>query len=172
MPLTLWRGSQLLGELRMHSPVASLPDRRPRQFHTRSAFLIPAEGVALEGVQQMRVPILDETRVFQDPIEPSVSSKEDALDLRRDNRPVAALEAMTPEEALGIPYAAQLRLVGDAGEEVETRALWLHESRYDPEVFSRIQHGVPGESMDPIPTEAYVRGSVWTVTFVFDPPAT
>ena len=172
MPLTLWRGSQLLGELRMHSPAISLPDRRPRQFHARSAFLIPAEGVALEGVQQMRISVLNETRVFQDPIEPSVSSKEGAPDLRRDNRPIAALEPMTPEEALGVPYAAQLRLVGDEDEELETRALWLHESRYDPDVFSLFQHGIPGESMERIPTEAYVRGSVWTVTFAFDPPAT
>jgi hypothetical protein len=156
----------------VHSPVAPLPDRPPRQFHTQSAFLIPAKGVALEGVQQMRIPVLDETRVFQDPIEPSVSSMQDAADLPRESRPVTALEPMTPEAALGVPYAAQLRLVGDNGEEVETRALWLHESRYDPGIFSLIQHGIPGESMEPIPTEAYVGGSVWTLTFAFDPPAT
>src|SRR5688572_11554651 len=164
MPLTLWRGSQLLGELRMHSPAASLPDRHPRQFHTRSAFLIPAEGVRLEGIQQVCIPVLGETRVFQDPIGPSVSSKEDAPDLRRGNRPVTALEPMTPEEALGAPTAARLRIVGDEGEELETPALWLHESRYDPDVFALIQHGIPGESMEPIPAEVYVRGSVWAVT--------
>ena len=120
----------------------------------------------------MRIPVLDEMRVFQDPIEPSVSSKEDAPSHREENRPVAELEPMLPEDALGVPYAAQLRLVNDQGEELETHVLWLHESRYDLEVFALIQHGIPGEPMEPIPTEAYVGGSVWSVMFAFDPPAT
>lgn len=171
MPLTLWRGSEILGELRMHSGTASTRDRRARQFHTRTAFLIPSAGVELEGVQQVHIPVLDETRVFQNPIEPSVSSQDDALNLSRESRRFAALEPMSPEEALGVPYAAQLRLVGDGGEELETHALWLHESRYDPQIFSLIQNGIPGESMEPIPTEAYVGGSVWTLAFAFDPPA-
>jgi hypothetical protein len=120
----------------------------------------------------MRIPVLKETRVYQDPIEPSISSRQDTPDPIRKNQPVVALEPMAPEEALGVPYAAQLRLVGDDGEEIETRGLWLHESRYDPEIFSLIQHGIPGESVEAIPSEAYVNGSVWTVVFAFDPPAT
>jgi hypothetical protein len=172
MTRSLWRGSELLGDLLMGAPAPPSPDRRPRQFHTLSAFLIPAEGAASEGVQQIRIPILQETRVFQDPIEPAISAKQDAPDPIRKSHQVVALEPMTPEAALGVPHDAQLRVIGDDGEELETRALWLHECRYDPEIFALIQHGIPGESAETIPANTYVNGSVWTVTFAFEPPAT
>lgn len=172
MPITLWRGAQLLGELRMDSPATSSAGERPRQFHRQSAFLIPAEGAALEGIQQGRISFLNKTWVFQDPIEPSISSREDTPALPRKNRPFTELEPMPPDKAGGVPLAAQLRLVGDDGEELDTRAIWLHESRYDPDIFSLIQNGIPGVPMEPIPAEAYVAGSVWTVMFAFDPPST
>lgn len=172
MTRTLWRGSELLGELLMRAPAPRSPHRRPRQFHKVSAFLIPAEGAALEGIQQMCIPVLNETRVFQNPIEPSISSRQDAPDPIRKSQPLAVLRPMTPEEALGVPYSAQLRLVGEDGEELHPRGIWLHERRYDPEIFALVQNGIPGEPVEAIPAEAYVNGSVWDVVFAFDPPAT
>jgi hypothetical protein len=171
MTRTLWRGSELLGELLMRVHTSPSPDRGPRQFLTHSAYLIPAEGVTLNGVQQMRIPVLDETRVFQDTIEPSISSRQDSPDPTRRSRPVVALEPMTPEEALGVPYSSQLRLVGEDGEELQPRAIWLHERRYDSTTFTLIQNGIPGEPVEAIPSEAYVNGSVWDVLFAFDPPS-
>lgn len=174
MTRTLWRGAELLGEFHMRPapPPPPQPYGRSRQFEHLSAFLIPADGATLNGVQQIRIPVLDEVRVFQVPIEPSISSRQDVPASARRSRSLVALEPMTPEEALGVPPAAQLRLIGEDGEELQPRAIWLHECRYDPEIFALVRNGIPGESVEAIPAEAYVNGSVWSVMFAFDPPAT
>ena len=75
-------------------------------------------------------------------------------------------------QVLEARYPVVLRLVGDDGEELQPRAIWLHEHRYDPEIFALLQNGIPGEPVEAIPAEAYVNGSVWNVLFAFDPPAT
>lgn len=117
----------------------------------------------------MRISLDDEPRFFQQSIPPMDSASEPP-DSPEQHRRTAALEPVPPEESGGVSKDDQFRLVNEQNEELDTRSIALCEMRYDAEMFARIQHGIPGEPMEPIPTEAYVGGSVWIVMFSFDPP--
>ena len=172
MAWTLWRGETLLGQVRMESLVSELTNSRPVRLLQYTSFLLPAPGVVLEGVSQTRMPVLDQDRFHQDPVPPAISCREEEAPPSPPPRPFAVLQPMDPDAAAGVPPDRQLRVLNDAGVQLHPRFIHLHEARYEPAIFALLQAGIPGESVDPIPSDAYVDGSVWRFAATFDPPAT
>ena len=71
--LTLWRGNQLLGELRKRAPSPFEQGPRPGRPRLLSAVLVPAvDAPALSGMWQIHVPIGTFSAVEQFPIEPDI----------------------------------------------------------------------------------------------------
>jgi hypothetical protein len=172
MAWTLWRGDTLLGQVRMESLVSELTNSRPMRLLEYTSFLLPAPDAVLKGLSQVRVPVLDQDRFYQDPIEPAISCREEDAPPPPTPRPFAVLQPMDPEAAAGVTPAQQLRVLDDAGVQLHPRFIHLHEARYEPAIFALLQAGIPGEPVDPIPPEAYVNGSVWRFAATFDSLAT
>jgi hypothetical protein len=156
MRRTLWRGDELLGHLMM------------RDDSFTSAYLVPAPGAVLHGVQQTRIPVLGEMRVFQDALEPAISGSEKVPDAASETKPLAELVEVSGAEAIGVPASDQLRVGDDEGAEIRIQSLWLHERRYDLDTLARVRTGFPGVPAERIPDEACVGGSVWDVVFTLD----
>jgi hypothetical protein len=155
--LTLWRGEQLLGELRTRAPS---PRPRPEarvKPPSLSAFLIPAEGApALSGVWQLRFPFGPAVR--QHPVEPDIVA-ERYLRPQQENSGPVALQPMSPEEEAGVPREIQLTVRDAAGTVFLPRQLHLLEVRYEPEHYETARREVPAEAL--------VNGSVWCLFVAF-----
>ena len=148
MTLTLWRGDQLLGELRTR---ASSPRTRRAKPPSLSAVLIPADGApAPSGVWQLCMPFGPVGAVQQHPLEPDVVAE-------RHRRPhqesSGALQPMSPEEAAGVPREVQLTVRDAAGTVFLPRQILLEEVRYEPAHYE--------DALREVPAEALVNGSVW-----------
>ena len=160
MPLTLWHGSTLLGELHERPPspyrVWALHGPHP----TLSAVLLPRPGAPLEGVWQFRHSLSRRAPVFQHAVPPDIVS-ERYRPRARDSGAAAAVapSPMPAERRQGVPREQQFRVVSAAGAEIPIRAVRIEESRYEEKDFA-----VP---LREVPPAALVNGSVWTVFVVF-----
>jgi hypothetical protein len=161
MTLTLWRGDELLGELR----------QRDRSVHERpsshakppslSAFLIPSRDAAdLSGVWQIVWPPEVGIGVQQHAVEVDVVAERSQRAATRVSNPgPVALEPMSAEAVAGVPRAVQLTVRAVDGTVYLPQQLRLQEVRYEPAL-----HDV---ALREAPREALVDGSVWCVFLHF-----
>jgi len=169
MPLTLWRGDQLLGELRTRAPDPHEPPRRPDRPQTLSAILVAAPHAQPMGVWQVQLPLPGSSSIHQYPVEPDIVAERSRHGPGREvNTGHVVLQPMSPEEAKGVPRDVQLT-VQDAGGRVHLPLqIRLQELRYEPE-HDEI-------ALREVPAEALMDGSIWWAIVVFaseiDMPAT
>lgn len=170
MPLTLWRGDQLLGALvaRPRSRYALPPARnKPPQL---SAFLVPApDAAALDGIWQIAMPPGFGIGVQQHAVEPDiVAERERRAATRVSSTGPMPLQRMSPEAAAGVSPDVQLTVRTDDGAVYLPRQIRLQEVRYEPSLFD--------EALREVPRETLIDGSVWYVLIGFasdaDAPAT
>lgn len=158
--LTLWRGEQLLGELRPRPSqrvFGESPRRRPPAL---SAFLVRApDAPPVEGVWQFHhgIPGIG---VQQRAVEPDIVAERYQPGARQQPNPGAGeLKPMSPDEAKGVPPELQLT-VRDSGDRVYLPLqIALRESRFQPEHYANV--------LKEAPPEALVDGVVWTIMVVF-----
>ena len=171
MALTLWRGDQLLGELRPR-PSTHTSTSRGRSSHkppTLSAILVRnSDAARLEGVWQIHSGIPG-IGVQQYPVEVDIVAERYTRGARSPSNPgPVALRPMSPEEARGVATEVQLTVHNAAGRVYLPLQLRLQESRFEPEHYAT--------ALEEAPAEALVDGVVWTVFIVFasdiDAPAT
>lgn len=160
MTLTLWRGEQLLGELRTRPPS---PHARPQPSDkppSLSAFLVPsANGADLRGVWQLHFPIPG-LGVQQHSVEPDIVAQRDQrAAMHRANHGPVALEPMSPEQVKGVPPEMQLTVRDMDGRIFLPRQIRLEEVRYEP-----AHHEV---ALREAPAEALIDGSIWRVFIAF-----
>jgi len=167
MTLTLWRGSQLLGDLLPRS--AEHQKQRAGKPPSLAAFLIrSANAPPCEGVWQFAPPI-PSVGVQQRPVEPDIVAQRYQRATRRQpsSGPVA-LHPMSPDEAKGVPVEQQMTVHDASGRVYRPLQLSLLESRYEPE------HDA--DALREVPPSALADGVVWTVLVDFaselDAPAT
>jgi hypothetical protein len=156
MTLTLWRGDELLGELRARPASPRAAPRSGNKAPSLSAFLIPVcKNAHLTGVWQIHVPMAG-MGVQQHPVEPDIVAQrgEPAAQYNK-RRSSVALEPVTSEEAPGVPEGRQFTVRDDAGKVYHPLQLRLMESRFEPSHFDEVLREVPGEAL--------VDGSVWNV---------
>jgi hypothetical protein len=161
MTLTLWRGSQLLGELRARARSAyEQPPSRPRP-PSLSAFLVPTpQAAALDGIWQIAWPPEAGIGVQQHAIEVDVvAEREQRAATRVTNPGPAALEPMSPEAVAGVPRDLQLTVRTADGATYLPRQIRLEEVRYGPALYEA--------ALREVPREALVDGSVWCVFIAF-----
>ena len=160
MTLTLWRGEELLGELRLRAPSPSECPHASGKPPSVSAFLIPAANRAdLEGVWQIHFPIPG-LGVQQYPVEPDiVADRHRRASTRKTNPGPEALTPMSPEEVKGVPRERQLTVRDAAGQSFLPLQVHLEEVRYEPEYYEVVLRDAPAEVL--------VDGSVWWVLVVF-----
>lgn len=160
MTLTLWRGDQVLGELRMRA--ASPHERPPRADKppTLSAVLIPVDSADLHGVWQVVLPLPGLPLVRQYPVEPDiVAERERRFATRQENPGPVALKPMSPDEARGVPPAVQLTVRDAVGHVYLPSQIRLEEVRYEPAHYDI--------ALREIPAEALINGSVWCAFVAF-----
>lgn len=167
--LTLWRGDQLLGELRTRAPDPHEPPRRPDRPQTLSAMLVAAPNAQPMGVWQVQLPLPGSSSIHQYPVEPDIVAERSRHGSVAEVNPGhVVLQPMSPEEAKGVPRDVQLT-VRDAGGRVHLPLqIRLQELRYEPEHYEI--------ALREVPAEALMNGSVWWAFLVFaseiDLPAT
>jgi hypothetical protein len=169
MTLTLWRGDQLLGELRKRAPSPQDQPRRPGKPPSLSAVLLAAPGARLIGVWQVNPPFPGFAAVQQFPIEPDIVAERARRDATRVVNPgPIALQPMSPEEAQGVPREVQLTVRDADGRVYLPLQVHLQEVRYEPAQYEI--------ALREIPAEALINGSVWCAFIVYasdlDAPAT
>lgn len=169
MTLTLWRGDELLGELRQRPPG---PHDRPRRHDkppSLSAILVAAPGAQPIGVWQVHPPIPGFAAVHQYPVEPDIVAERARRDATRHVNPSqVALQPMSPEAAQGVPRDVQLTVRDAEGRVYLPLQVRLEEVRYEPAQYE--------VALREVPAEALINGSVWCAFVVFasalDAPAT
>ena len=164
--LTLWRGSELLGQLRERPHTGSDAESRGGERPDFTGYLIPRAEVEIHGVIQSR-PFNDARSCTQIPAEPTI-----ATGVRENHPPVSRtrveLQPMSAEDIT--PFEAQLILRGENGAEIPAYGIVLLESRYEPGTFALMKHGALADSVDPIPDDGYINGRVWHVSVSFGSP--
>jgi hypothetical protein len=154
VPLTLWRGEQLLGEIHLRTPLAA---------GTLDGVLLPAAGPPrLASLWQVRVPPPFGEVVMEHPLEPDVVAERGRRDQRATPGPVA-LTPVGPDEAAGLPPERQLQVRDDAGAALPVTLVMLLEHRPD--------RAAPSRELAALPPRALVGGSVWLVTARVDADA-
>jgi PAS domain-containing protein len=158
--LTLWRGDQLLGELRTRAPDPYEPPRRRDRPQTLSAILVAAPKAQPMGVWQVQLPLPGSSSIHQYPVEPDIVAERGRHGSVADVNPgFVALQPMSPEEAKGVPRDIQLTL-RDAGGRVHLPLqIRLQELRYEPEHYEI--------ALREVPAEALMNGSIWWAFVVF-----
>jgi hypothetical protein len=169
MTLTLWRGDQLLGELRKRALSPHDQPRRPGKPPSLSTVVIAAPGAQLIGVWQVNPPFPGFAAVQQFPVEPDIVADRGRREATRVVNPgPIALQAMSPEEAQGVPREVQLTVHDAEGRVYLPLQVRLEEVRYEPAQYEI--------ALGEIPAEALINGSVWCAFIVFasdlDVPAT
>jgi hypothetical protein len=169
MPLTLWRGDQLLGELLERAPNLGVQPRRRDKPPPLSAVLLAAPGAQLSGVWQVHVAIPGFAAVHQYPVDPDIVAERARRYATRSVHPGSvALQPVSPEEAKGVPREAQLTVRDAEGQAYLPLQVQLEEVRYELAQYETV--------LREIPAEALINGSVWCVFVVFaselDAPAT
>jgi PAS domain-containing protein len=169
MTLTLWRGDQLLGELRMRPPDPHEPPRRRDKPQALSAILVAAPNAQLSGVWQVQLPVPGASSIHQYPVEPDIVAERSRHGSGREVNPgPVELQPMTPEEAEGVPREVQLTLQDAGGRVYLPLQIRLQEIRYEP-----THHEM---ALREIPAEALMDGRVWWAFVAFvseiDVPAT
>ncbi len=156
MTLTLWRGDELLGELRARPAVPRAAPRPANKPPSLSAFLIPkVKPCELVGVWQIHVPMAG-MGVQQHPVAPDiVAQRGETTAHYSPHRSSAAQEPMTAEQAQGVPEERQFTVRDNAGKVYRPLQLRLMESRFEPSHFDDVLREVPGEAL--------IDGSVWNV---------
>ena len=169
MTLTLWRGDHLLGELRKRAPNPHEQPRRRDKPPSLSAILVAATDARLVGIWQVHPPVPGFAAVHQYPVEPDIVAERFRRDGTRQVNPgPVALEAMSPEEARGVPREIQLTVHDEEGRVYLPLEVRVEEVRYEPANYQI--------ALREIPPEALINGSVWCAFVVFasdrDAPAT
>jgi hypothetical protein len=157
MPLTLWRGDQLLGTI--HLRASSTPRRI-------DGVLLPADsGARLTSVWQSHLFIPGHVdAVLQTPLEPDIVEERRKRPLIGDSGPMA-LQRLEPGESLGVPPSEQLQVRGRGDGEPRIVSITLQEHRPIP------TH--PDPELATFPSAAVVSGSVWLIWAATDKrPAT
>ncbi|WP_310568906.1 hypothetical protein [Gemmatimonas sp.] len=161
MTLTLWRGNQQLGELRVRA--SSAEERPPSRSRPPSlfAFLVPApEGAALDGVWQTVWPREFGIGVQQSAVEVDIVAEREQRGATRVTNPgPVALEPMSPEAVAGVPWERQLTVRAADGTSYLPAQIQLGEVRYEPALYEA--------ALREVPREALVDGSVWFVFIGF-----
>jgi hypothetical protein len=161
MTLTLWRGNQLLGELRARARSAyERPPSHPRP-PSLSAFLVPApEAAALDGIWQIAWPREAGIGVQQHAVEVDVvAEREQRVATQVTNPGPVALEPMSAEAVAGVPWDLQLTVHAADGVAYLPRQIRLAEVRYEPALYEA--------ALREVPRDALVNGSVWCVLIAF-----
>jgi hypothetical protein len=147
MPLTLWRGDELLGTI--HLRASSTPTK--------------IEGVLLPADSQVRLASVWQSHrfipghidvVMQTPLEPDIVEERFKRPLAKKTGPVA-LRALEPGESLGVPSSEQMQLRGRNDEEPRIVNITLQEHRPSP--------ARPDPELATLPPSALVSGSVWLI---------
>jgi len=160
MTLTLWRGDQLLGELRMRPPDPHEPPRRRDKPHALSAILVAAPNAPLSGLWQVQLPVLGGSSIHQYPVEPDIVAERSRNGSGREGNPgPIELQLMSPEEAKGVPREIQLTVRDADGRVYLPLQIRLQEMRYEPTHQEM--------ALREIPAEALMDGSVWWVFVAF-----
>lgn len=160
MTLTLWRGDQLLGELRVREPVLHAPLRRRDKAQSLSAILIAAPSAQLVGVWQVQLPIPGLSAIHQYPVEPDIVAERSRHGPGREVNPShVVLQPMSPEEAKGVPRDIQLTVQDAGGRAHLPLQIRLQELRYEPEHYEI--------ALREVPAEALMNGSIWWAIVVF-----
>ena len=166
VPMTLWRGSELLGHVRESPDTGADAESRGGERSKFTGYLIPRAEADIHGVIQSR-PFNDARSCTQIPAAPTIVTGVGG------NHPPAptthvALQPMSTEDVT--PLEAQLVLRGENGAEIPAYGIALLESRYEPGTFALMKHGALGDSVDPIPDDVYINGRVWHVSVSFGSP--
>lgn len=169
MPLTLWRGDQLLGELRTRAPDPHEPPRRPDRPQTLSAILVAAPNAQPMGVWQVHLPVPGSSSIHQYPVEPDIVAERSRHGPGREmNTGHVVLQPMSPEEAKGVPRDIQLTVQDAGGRMHLPLQIRLQELQYEPEHYEI--------ALREVPAEALMDGSIWWAIVVLaseiDLPAT
>lgn len=164
--MTLWRGSELLGQLRESPRTGPDADSRGGARSQFTGYLIPRAEVDIHGVIQSR-PYNDSRSCTQIPAEPIIAARAGENHPRPATGPNVDLQPLSAEGTT--PLEAQLVLRGEDGVEIPAYGIILLELRYEPGAFARMKHSL-GDGGDPIPDDAYINGRVWRVSVGFDSP--
>jgi hypothetical protein len=158
--LTLWRGAQLLGELRRRSTPHHSSERSRRREPSLSALLVRQAGAPpLEGIWQIHAGIPG-IGVQQHAVEPDiVAERANRAAQHQSNSGPVALRPMSPEQAAGVAAELQLTVHDATGKVYLPLQLRLQESRFEPEHYASV--------LKEAPAEAIVDGVVWTVFVAF-----
>ena len=147
MPLTLWRGDELLGTI--HLRASSTPTR------IEGALLPRDSQVRLTSVWQSHLFIPGHIdAVMQTPLEADIVEErfKRPLDKGESSR---ALRRLEPDESLGVPPSEQLHVRGRGENEPPLVSITLQEHRPLP------SH--PDPELATFPPSALVAGSVWLI---------
>lgn len=155
MALTLWRGEQLLGELRRRAAMSQQRGPRPERAPMLPAVLLPsADRPVLSGVWQIQ--LVNAGSVAQVPIEPDIVAERS---LRTPAPSSGALEPMSSDHI--VPVEMQLTVRDERGHVFLPRHIHVQEIRFRPDELDLVRHGAP--------PEALAGGSIFHVLIVFDP---
>jgi len=169
MPLTLWRGDQLLGELNPRDAYVD-PEQAPYEHDAFAAILIPTDDARdLGGMWQIAMPPEFGVGVQQRQVEVDVvaeraermqSSARRRVGQEADHGFVA-LEPMSAEAIAGVPPDVQLTVRTTDGKVFLPRQIHVQQMCFGPPETAVIPRGVP--------FAAVIDGSVWYVHIDFDP---
>jgi hypothetical protein len=145
MTLTLWRGSELLGEIHPRVPQVGKD--------IQGVLLVSPTDPPLASLQQGHLMLPSGPVVIERPMEADIAG---SLPPRATNPGPVALRRQPPGEPLGIPADRQLRVEDEMGQLVRTISIMLLEHRPDP--------SVPTAELAALPGAALRNGSVWLLT--------